>query len=82
LAALKRNPKLGQILVEFAYLDHDKVTSKIWTRSVLKKRLEAWNKVGLKITNDEQLKPTPSKWGCRFCDYAHTCKYAINEGDL
>jgi len=82
VAAVQRNPKLKSVLVDFAYLDHDKVTSKLWVPKLLRKKKETWNDVGIKITTDNELKPTPSKWGCRFCDYAESCNYAIKEEDL
>lgn len=82
VSAVARNPKIESVLVDFPYLDHDKVTSKLWKRKSLDKVKEAWHDIGIKITSDTELKPTPSKWGCRFCDYEQNCQYAIREGDL
>lgn len=82
VAAIERNPYLESVLIEFVYLDHDKTTSKIWRRPLLEKKKSTWHNIGLKITNDNDLKPSPSKWGCKFCDYSESCEYAISEEDL
>jgi len=82
VGAMLKNPNLQEVKTEFWYLDHNKITTKLWNRKQFEKLKSRWNAIGIAITTTEELNPKPAKYKCRYCEYSSACEFAIKKEDL
>lgn len=80
IGAFKRYPELDFAKVQFLYIDHNEEMVKNYTRERAIKFLPRLEQRAFALTNatEQQLiKPNPSKNNCRFCDHAKSgaCKW-------
>lgn len=76
-AAFNAYPEMELCRFSFWYLDHGQTLDREIRKQAAKSIQEMYTKRAEKMLNDQELKPTPSKSACKWCDYAKSkaCDY-------
>lgn len=69
LATFLRYPEIEKLDVEFWYTDQDDILSSSYTRDKGLNYLRLYTNRGTRITSEEQFRPNPNSFSCRFCPY-------------
>lgn len=77
LATFLRYPELEEISVADYYIDHGKVTERVFTRKEALRNKRTFDKQGKDITNCTTFPPNPNKFSCQWCPWGETGHCAV-----
>ena len=69
LHVLYRYPDVELVTVKFMYIDHGKITTKVYDRKRLQILLPLYHNRAVKMTSDKKMMATPSAYRCVYCSY-------------
>ena len=69
LGAFKRYPAVNKVTTELWYTDQNELVPMTFTRAQGLRYHEPWTQRLVKMTTDEELKPNPNIYSCRWCPY-------------
>ncbi len=69
LGAFMRYPAVNKVTTELWYTDQNELVPMTFTRAQGLRYHEPWTQRLVKMTTDEELKPNPNIYSCRWCPY-------------